>query len=84
MKATTYILWSESLQKFYAGSTENLEERFLRHNSGRVKFTSKGLPWRIIWSIEKTDRKEAFNLERKIKSRGIKRYLQDTGFKFGT
>ncbi|MGZ8554535.1 MAG: GIY-YIG nuclease family protein [Chitinophagaceae bacterium] len=73
----TYIIWSNSLQKFYVGSTNNLDDRVLRHNSGQGKFTSKGIPWILIWSYDCVDRKEAFNLEYKIKRRGIKRFLED-------
>ena len=75
----TYILWSSSLQKFYVGSTNNLEDRLLRHNSGQGKFTSKEMPWIVIWSCDCVDRKEAFNLESKIKSRGIRRFLEENG-----
>lgn len=84
MAFKTYILWSELIQKFYVGSTEDLPQRLLRHNSGRVKFTSKGVPWQLIWSFEGVDRKEAFKLEMKIKSRGIKRFLEDRNIPFGT
>ena len=35
-----YILWSEELQKFYVGSTNDMDEVH-RHNSGYRKFTSK-------------------------------------------
>ena len=80
----TYILWSESLQKFYAGSTKDLDQRLLRHNSGRVRYTSKGVPWRLIWSQNGIDRKEVVNLEMKIKSRGIKRFLEGKNINFGT
>jgi putative endonuclease len=79
----TYILWSDSLQKFYVGSTNNLEDRLLRHNSGYGKFTSKGMPWILVWYQDSVDRKEAFNLENKIKGRGIKRFLEDNKISFG-
>ena len=74
---STYILWSDLLKKFYVGSTRNLDQRLLRHNTGQVKFTSKGIPWQLIWSKSGADRKEVYNLEMKIKGRGIKRFLQD-------
>ena len=77
MNFRVYILWSESLQKFYVGSTNDLIDRLYRHNAGYEKYTSKGKPWKLIHEITCIDRKEAFNLEMKIKSRGIKRYLDD-------
>ena len=72
-----YILWSDRLKKYYVGSTNNLNSRLDRHNKGQSKFTSKGVPWALIWNCSFTSRKEAFNLESKIKSRGIKRFLDD-------
>jgi putative endonuclease len=79
----TYILWSDQLQKFYVGSTNNLEKRIVQHNTGQGKFTSKGAPWLFVWSFISKDRKEAFNLEHKIKKRGIKRFLEDNKISFG-
>jgi len=83
MDFKVYILWSDSLQKFYVGSTRDLRDRLLRHNSGYEKFTSKGKPWELIFEIVCIDRKEAFNLEMKIKSRGIRRYLDDNNIVHG-
>lgn len=77
MSHKVYILWSESLEKYYVGSTNDLEDRMYRHNSGQGSFTSKGMPWVLIWSCECVDRSEAVRFENKIKKRGIKRFLSD-------
>ena len=82
MRFKVYILWSASLQKFYVGSTGDLEDRLHRHNSGQGKFTSKGLPWKLIWESDCNDRVEAVQLENRIKKRGIERYLLDQNFDF--
>jgi putative endonuclease len=55
----------------------DVTKRLLQHNSGKGAYTSKGVPWVLVVSIKCVDRKEAVKLELKIKSRGIKRYLQD-------
>jgi len=75
--AYVYILYSGSLGKFYVGSTNNVERRIDRHNSGRSNFTSKGISWKLITKIECKSRSDAMGLEIQIKKRGIKRYLQD-------
>ena len=72
-----YILFSENRQKFYTGETQNLEERLERHNKGQVKSTKGGVPWKIIWSALTENRTTARKLEKKIKSRGIRRYVED-------
>jgi putative endonuclease len=77
MSFVVYILFSDSLNKFYVGQTQDLNSRLVRHNEGRVNFTSKGVPWKLIHFFNCPDRSEAVQLESKIKKRGIKRYLQD-------
>ena len=78
MKFVVYILFSDSLRRYYVGSTDNFERRIAQHNSGRGgMFTAKGLPWKVIKLVECSSRVEAFNLERKIKKRGIERFLKD-------
>jgi putative endonuclease len=77
MEFCVYILWSERLGKYYVGSTGNLENRVKRHNKGEEKFTSKGVPWQLIWSECYRTRSEAVQMENKIKKRGIQRFLID-------
>ena len=77
MDFVVYILYSETLAKYYVGSTSDFEKRLAEHNSGKGNYTSKGVPWIKIMIIACDTRSEAVVLESKIKSRGIKRYLQD-------
>ena len=77
MEYSVYIIWSEGLGKYYVGSTGNLENRVLRHNKGHEIFTSKGVPWQLIWNESFESRSEAVQMEIKIKKRGIKRFLID-------
>ena len=83
MNFKVYILWSESLQKFYVGHTNNIEERFHRHNQGYEKFTSGGTPWVMICTFDSKDKAEAVRLENRIKKRGIRRFLEDNQIAFG-
>ena len=75
-----YILFSSSLDKFYVGQTKCLEKRLADHNRGGSPFTKKGSPWKLVASFPLSSRYEAIRLESRIKSRGIKRYLQDINF----
>lgn len=65
---SVYILYSEKLDSYYKGYTSNMDERFHRHNQGYEKFTSKGVPWKLILVIKKPTRSEAMLLERKLKN----------------
>lgn len=77
---TVYILFSVSLNKYYVGSTQHFDIRLDEHNRGKSKFTSKGIPWKLVKKFELNSRPEAILLETKIKNRGIERYLKDINF----
>ena len=68
MSHWVYILYSESAKTFYKGQTDDLEKRLHRHNSGWEKATKHGVPWRLVWSTEKSDKSSATRLERKLKN----------------
>ena len=80
MRYKVYVLYSEILGQYYVGSTQDIEERINRHNTGRSKFTSRGIPWKLVRYFECGTRADAVQLERKIKSRGIRRYLEENKF----
>ncbi len=77
MQFVVYILFSDSLQKYYVGQTSDLEKRIDEHNRGKANFTSKGIPWKLIHFFSCNNRSEATQMEISIKKRGIRRYLQD-------
>ena len=76
MSYTVYILYSSSIDSFYKGQTSDIEDRLRRHNSGYEKATSKGVPWKIVWSTTKETRNEALQLERKLKNLSRERTIQ--------
>ena len=59
------------------GISENIERRLEAHNSGLNTYTSKASDWNIIHKVILPAKTEALILERKIKKRGAKRYLDD-------
>ena len=67
MEYVVYILYSESISKYYVGQTQDITNRILRHNAGRENFTSKGISWKLIYTFNCTDRSDAVRLESKIK-----------------
>jgi putative endonuclease len=72
-----YIIRSQHLQRYYVGSTELVEKRLQEHNAGKSVSTRAGTPWELIRTECFTTRSEAMLHERKIKARGIGRYLSD-------
>ncbi len=71
-----YILFSNSLKRFYVGQTDNMASRLERHNGKKVKSTKAGIPWVVVKTFEVNTRSEAVVLERKIKKRGAERFLK--------
>jgi putative endonuclease len=74
-----YIIHSQRLQRYAVGSTEIVEKRLQEHNAGKSTSRRAGLPWELIHTESFTTRSEAMLRERKIKVRGIRRYLSDIG-----
>jgi putative endonuclease len=77
MGYVVYILHSEKLDGYYAGHTDNLEKWLATHDKGGKKYTTKGVPWSLVKNYNCANRSEAIILERRIKKRGIKRYLDE-------
>jgi len=77
----TYILYSETLNKYYVGACqESIEERILKHNTGFYglkTFTSNASDWILYLKIETQDYAHAIRIERKIKSMKSRVYIEN-------
>jgi putative endonuclease len=57
---------------FYTGYTNNLERRLEEHNEGKSRYTSKKIPWKIVYFEEFGEKSDAIKREfflKKQKSR---------------
>lgn len=45
-----YILYSESKDRYYVGSCEDVLIRLKRHNDGATPSTKPYRPWKIVWT----------------------------------
>ncbi len=71
-----YILQSLKTKKFYIGSTEDLEKRLKFHNECQSKFTSKFLPYILVYQEVLQSKAEALKREKEIKKmKNTKRFL---------
>ncbi len=75
--AIAYILYSEKLNKYYIGACINMDRRLYEHNIGHSKFTSLGIPWKIVYTEEFETLPLAKKQERKIKSMKSRKYIED-------
>lgn len=73
-----YVYFLKSLKNndLYVGSTENLENRILLHNAGRVKSTQFYKPWKLLGYEAYNSRSEAVKKERFFKSHQQKELLK--------
>jgi putative endonuclease len=63
----TYILFSFKKNKYYVGSTSNLQERLLKHNSNHKGFTGGIGDWQVIYQENYQSKSEAAHRELQIK-----------------
>ncbi len=72
-----YILYSKTIDKYYIGSTSNVENRLAFHNSARNKIWSKrGQPWENVFEQEFESKKQALKAEGFIKNQKSRKFIQ--------
>jgi putative endonuclease len=71
-----YALKSLERNYIYVGLTENIEERFHRHNSGRECTTASYRPFRLLYTETIETRIEARCREKQLKSSVGKIFLK--------
>ena len=72
-----YILYSGKLDKYYIGSTPDLERRLQEHNRGKEKFTKTGVPWKLVYKEQFNDLKDARKREVYIKKMKSRKFIKD-------
>jgi putative endonuclease len=74
-----YILYSQTLETFYVGESESVEDRLKQHNSGLFDraFTSQATDWTIFLVLNCNDRGHARRIESHIKEMKSKVYFRN-------
>jgi putative endonuclease len=62
-----YILYSESLNRYYIGSTDDLEGRLRRHLSNHKGYTGKFKDWVVVYTEDYKTREDALRSEKQLK-----------------
>ncbi|MCR4256636.1 MAG: GIY-YIG nuclease family protein [Candidatus Uhrbacteria bacterium] len=75
MRYFIYVLLSESHGSRYVGSSADVEKRLLEHNTGRCRYTSGRLPWKLVYHEVYGSRAEAMIRERFLKSSQGRKFL---------
>jgi putative endonuclease len=72
-----YIIYSEKIDRYYTGMTEDLAWRLERHNQGWGRFTKRGIPWKIVYIENFVNKSDALKREREIKNRKSREYIEN-------
>jgi putative endonuclease len=67
MKFYVYILQSDVDSSFYIGHTSNIEGRLESHNNGQSCYTSKKMPWKLVYCESYPTKSDAVRRERFLK-----------------
>ena len=72
----TYILQSLKDNTYYIGSTNDVYKRILEHNSGLSKYTSKKIPWQLVYFEKFETLSEARKRENFLKKQKNKHFYK--------
>ena len=73
----TYVLRSESSNRYYIGSTKDIARRIAQHNSGKNRSTKSYRPWKLVYSESFQTLAEARQRELEIKSWKSRKYMEE-------
>jgi len=62
----TYIIYSETSNLYYAGITNNLNNRIKEHKKGKTLTTAKANDWQVVYSKSFPNTIEAYKHEQYI------------------
>jgi putative endonuclease len=72
-----YIIYSEKIDRYYTGITDDIEWRLERHNQGWGRYTKRGIPWKVVYTEDFATKSDALKREREIKNRKSRNYIEN-------
>ena len=72
-----YLLISKKDNSWYIGCTNDLKERFKKHNKGECKYTKDHIPFVLVYYEAGLDKKDAYRRERYLKSGSGRKWLKN-------
>ncbi len=77
MVYTVYIIYSAKIDRYYIGSTKNLDDRLHRHQQGRNKATTAGAPdWQLFYTETFSSNAAARQREHFIKRMKSRKFIE--------
>ncbi|WP_426062810.1 GIY-YIG nuclease family protein [Flavobacterium sp. DSP2-3-1] len=72
----TYIIFSKTLDKYYIGSCENIENRLNDHLNSRSTYTKVAKDWILVYFENFDSRSLAVQREMEIKKKKSRKYIE--------
>jgi len=72
----TYILQSELDGSYYIGHTSDISKRLKEHNQGKAEYTSKKIPWKLVYVEIYDEKGKAFSREIFLKKQRNRNFYQ--------
>ena len=72
-----YILYSELLDKYYIGSSKDIQGRLERHLQNHKGFTARAKDWRLVYKEAYVTKLDALARERQIKKWKSRKKIED-------
>ena len=76
MRYYVYIIRSKVDGTLYKGYTSDLDRRIREHNSGKTNYTSRKVPWELVYSEEYEVLEDALKREKYFKSAAGRRFIK--------
>jgi putative endonuclease len=76
MPFLVYIIYSSSLDQYYVGHSENIQDRLFHHNNSGSKSTKKANDWKLVYTEMFQTKSEAAKRELEIKKRKSRKYIE--------
>ena len=70
------IIYSEKINRYYVGVTEDIDWRLERHNLGWGRYTKRGVPWEVVYYEIFSEKSSALKREKEIKNRKSRQYIE--------
>jgi len=64
------------MDKYYVGSTNDVERRLKDHNRGKTSYSKNGIPWELRYHEIYHTREEAYRREMGIKNKKSRKYIE--------
>jgi putative endonuclease len=71
-----YILFSAKLNRYYVGSTNNIDARLENHLKGISRYTSQADDWILTYKESFENRSDAIKRENEIKRKKSRKYIE--------